>query len=131
MTDIKVSEIERLRLEAELDLDALRRVESMVKRLRSDSVVNSVSVKPSTPDRTKGPKNFGLKSRVGEILSGAGDNGLRPRDIVNVLESEFDFTNRQNAAAAISAALSRFRKAGKATKLKTGRYIWANDNSAE
>ena len=131
MTDLKVFEIEQLRLEAERDLDALRRVESMLKRRRNDSVVNSDVTNASTDNRQKGPKNFGVKARIGEILIGVGHDAMRPIDIVNVIESEFDFADRKNAAAAVSAALSRFKVAGNVIKLNNGRYVWKKDDSAD
>ena len=124
MADINVLEIEQLRKEAERDLDALHRVELMLKRKRSDSVVSSAATEAPARNRHKEQKNFGVKVRVGEILSGAGNDGMRPRDIVNAIESEFSFTDRASASAGISAALSRFRKADEVSKLKTGRYVW-------
>ena len=129
--DINIRDIKQLREEAERDLDALRRVEAMLQRQRnghepakaSGSLFSQGKGMVSKQDGVNSG-NMGVKIRVGEIVRESGDQGIRPRDVAEIINGQFTFKSRVNAAACVSTALARFRKKGTIVKTDQGRYVW-------
>ena len=125
--DINIRDIKQLREEAERDLDALRRVEAMLQRQRNghESAKASGSMSSGGQDQASiNSGNTGVKIRVGEIVREAGDQGIRPRDVSEIINGEFTFKSSVSAAACVSTALSRFKKKGTIIKTDQGRYVW-------
>ena len=124
-------DIRRLRQEVDRDLEALRRVEAMLQRQRNghDAAKASgplFSDGKGTESKQDGVNsgNIGVKIRVGEIVREYGDQGIRPRDVAKIITDEFTFKSMVSAVAAVSTALSRFRKQGNIIKKDQGRYAW-------
>ena len=106
--------------ETERNLDALKRVEAMLERQKNGSSRS----KPKPPrEPVQRGVNTGLKARVGEILRESGETGLRPKDIVAVVEQEgYPFSSHAVAASSVSSALARY--GGNAHKKENGRFVW-------
>ena len=127
---MNILDIKRLREEAERDLDALRRVEAMLRRQRNghgtsgEAVPGAIPAEAAKSGQAGEYGNVGVKARVGEIIRNAGNSGLRPKDVTDVIEKEFRFPARANAAAAVSSALARFGEKGQVRKRENGRYFW-------
>ena len=129
--DINMLDIKNLREESERDLEALQRVEAMLHRQRNGRAIT----KASAPLYSQGKGmesnqngansgNVGVKARVGEIVRQAGEQGILPREVVDIMKGEFTFKNRANAVGAVGIALSRFRKHGTVSRTDQGRYFW-------
>ena len=122
-----IRDIKQLREEAERDLEALQRVEALLQRKRNghDSAKGSGSMYSGEKDQTGMiTANIGVKTRVGEIVRESGDQGIRPKDVADIIKGEFTFKNRVNAVACVSTALTRFRKKGTVIRTDQGRYVW-------
>ena len=118
-------DISRLRQEAERDLEALKRVEAMLRR-NGNSTGPSQDHKQQPPVEVKLGVNTGLKAKVGEIVKAyTVDGGLRPKDILQeILSDGYSFSTRAVAASAVSAALKRY--GNKVQKKDDGHYVWTD-----
>ena len=121
--------IRRLLQEAESHVEALKKIEAMLQgQVNGRSAATAIPLSQNAGSSVEGNSdesgNTGVKARVGEILLQSGGQGMRPRDIVPILQKEFTFRSRQTAAASVSSALTRFRAKGYATKMNNGRYVW-------
>ena len=116
-------DIKRLRLEAELDLEALKRVEVMLSRDTGKSGDSSVNGEIADITPTTGA-NTGLKRMVVSVMEGAGSGGMRTKDVVVALmKGGYVFKNPVSASASVSTALNRLKAAGFVEKKENGCFV--------
>jgi hypothetical protein len=114
---ITEQDIRRLRREAERDLEALARVESMLARRNGASPVEHAD-----PDKKVRGQ---LKQFVIVALKAAGINGLRPNEVLkSVKDKGYQFNSEDGAAASISTVLGRLLTKDKRVEKKDGKYLW-------
>ena len=122
-------DIKRLRREAELDLEALTRVEAMLSRDTEKSGESAIHGKISdiTP---KTGANTGLKRMVVSVMQAAGYGGMRTKDVgVALTNGGYVFKNPASASASVSTALKRLKDAGFVEKKENGYFVWIGKDS--
>ena len=120
-------DIVRLRQEAERDLEALKRVEKMLRRDNGSSrrsIGTADTDQQSVPSKPNRGPNTGLKARIGEIVKlHTESGGLRPKNILNLVQSDgYSFSSSAVGASSVSSALRRF--GAHVQKRQDGRYVW-------
>ena len=127
-------DIKRLRQEAERDLDALKRVEAMLAREKTNGNktapvtaedVESGAADTIPPTKIAPKATAGLQATVVNIMKERGPNGCRPRDVVAALRATgYPFKNAAVAASSVSTALKRLKERGDVEKKISGNYVW-------
>ncbi len=128
LQSMDLTNIARLREEAERDLEALRRVEAMLKRQPANVTATAAASTPkpasSKQTRQSTAPNAGLAAAVEEIVRQSAPSAMRPRDVLEqILAKGFKFSSQSVGASGVSAALVRFVKKGRMAKRKEG-YVW-------
>ncbi len=122
-------DIKRLRREAELDLEALKRVEAMLSRDTAKSGGSAIhGKKPGITSKTG--VRTGLKSKVVSVMEAAGSGGMRTKDVAAALVNRgYVFKNPVSASASVSTALTRLKDAGFVEKTENGYFVWIGKDS--
>lgn len=122
-------DIKRLRREAELDLEALKRVEAMLSRDTGKPGESAIHGKISdiTP---KTRASTGLKRMVVSVMEATGSGGMRTKDVAAALVNRgYVFKNPVAASASVSTALKRLKDAGFVEKKENGCFVWLGKDS--
>ena len=121
-------DIIRLREELTRDLEAITRVEAMLKR--DDGKINSGATSSRVIRDKPSGANTGLKQMVSSIVEDAAPRCFRTREVAEaVIEKGYAFSSPQTAAASVSSALQRLKDAGLVEKRPDGRYVWRGKDS--